>query len=80
MKSNIKLNSRYSDVDTVYHPIDDNKGYITSTGAYHRTILNPEEDSIKAVDFEGGPMISVGEEFNNKRIKSITHVILVELE
>ena len=76
----VKLESRHSDVETVYHTIDANTGYITSTGAYHRTILNPEETSIEAIDFEGGPMLHVEDKFLNKRIKKISHVILIELE
>lgn len=75
-----KLDSRYSDVDTIYHPINDKLGYITSTGAYHRTILNPEETSIEAIDFEGGPMLSVGKDFYGKKIKNISKCVLLELE
>lgn len=75
-----KLESRYSDVETFYHPINDKLGYITSTGAYHRTLRNPAGDSIEAVDFEGGPMLRVEDKFNDRKIKSISRVVLIELE
>ena len=68
----LKLQSRYPNVKTFYHPIDEFSGVITSNSAYVRRILSPDEKAIKAIDFEGGPMLSVGDVlYDNKKIKSI---------
>lgn len=78
----IKLSSRYRDVDTVYHHIDDTCGIITSSGEFVRCILSNDNKTIEAVDFEGGPMISIGDEIPgvNKKIKAIESCFLIELE
>lgn len=78
----IKLDSRYKDVVTLYKSIDDDYGVLISNGNYVRVILNEDETSIKAVDFEGGPMISVGDPITGtfKNIKSIKAAYYVELE
>ena len=77
----LKLQSRYKDVETYFHPIDKNSGAITSNGAYVRRILSPDKEVIKAIDFEGGPMLSVGDVlYDNKKIKSIKCCYYVELE
>lgn len=76
----IKLPSRYKDVKTVFHQIDDNSGIITSNGSYTRCILSKDEKSIQAIDFEGGPMLYVGNTLDNKKIKSIKSVYYIELE
>ena len=77
----LKLQSRYKDVETYFHPIDENSGTITSNGAYVRRILSPDGEAIKAIDFEGGPMLSVGDVlYNNKKIKSIKCCYYIELE
>ena len=78
----IKLDSRYKDVVTLYKSIDDDYGVLISNGNYVRVILNEDETSIQAVDFEGGPMISVGDSMigTSKKIKSIKAAYYVELE
>lgn len=78
----IKLDSRYKEVVTLYKSIDDNHGVLVSNGNYVRVILNEDETSIKAVDFEGGPMISVGDSMieTSKKIKRIKAAYYVELE
>ena len=79
----IKLDSRYKDVVTLYKSIDDDHGVLISNGNYTRCILNEDETALKAVDFEGGPMVSVGEELPciyGRRIKSIKAAYYVELE
>ena len=77
----IKLESRYKVVKTYFHPIDENSGAITSNGAYVRQILSSDKKAIKAIDFEGGPMLSVGDAlYDNKKIKSIKCCYYVELE
>ena len=78
----IRLNSRYKDVVTLYKYIDDDHGVLISNGHYTRCILNEDETALKAVDFEGGPMLSVGDEMVGtfKKIKSIKAAYYVELE
>lgn len=78
--SKVKLPSRYRDVETIYHQIDDNCGIITSNGNYVRCILSKDEKSIESIDFEGGPMIGIGDTLCDKKIKSIKSVYYVELE
>lgn len=79
---NIKLQSRYKDVETYYNPIDKNSGVILSNGQYVRRILDSSQTKIEAIDFEGGPMLNVGDELEgtNKKIKSIRIGYYVELE
>ena len=79
----IKLDSRYKDVVTLYKSIDDNHGVLISNGEYTRCITDDKHTCITAVDFEGGPMLSVGEELPctyGKKIKSIKAAYYVELE
>ena len=78
----IKLDSRYKDVVTLYKSIDDDHGVLISNGNYTRCILNEDETALKAVDFEGGPMVSIGEPMVGtfKKIKSIKTAYYVELE
>lgn len=79
----IKLTSRYPNVETIYHPINSFSGTIFSNGNYARVGLdqdNPKE--IAYVDFEGGPMLYKGANFatTGKKIKSIKACYYVELE
>lgn len=79
----IRLDSRYSDVDTIYHYIDDNCGFITSNGSYVRCTLDEDNKTLVAIDFEGGPMLSIGSKIpgiDKKKIKSIKARYYVELE
>lgn len=85
MKENeYKLDSRYSDVTTVLEEISNNKGIVTTTGAYIRCILEQDSKTVHAIDFEGGPMLSVGDSLKDiglpKKIKSIRAVWLIEFE
>ena len=77
----IKLDSRYKDVVTLYKSIDDDHGVLISNGNYTRCLLD-EDKILKAVDFEGGPMIFVGDSMIGtfKKIKSIKPAYYVELE
>lgn len=79
---NIKLKSRYKDVETYYNPIDKNSGILISNGQYVRCVLDDSQTKIEAVDFEGGPMLHIGDvlEGTNKKIKSIRGCYYVELE
>lgn len=82
----IDLSSRYNDVLTEIEFISENRGIITTNGEFTRTILKNEseritpDDMISAVDYEGGPMISVGTIIEGHKVKSIRNVQLIEFE
>lgn len=80
------LSSRYNDVLTELEFISENRGIITTNGKFIRTILKNEseritpDDIISAIDYEGGPMISVGSILEGRKIKRIRNVQLIEFE
>ena len=82
----IDLSSRYNDVLTELEFISENRGIITTNGEFIRTILKNEseritpDDMISAVDYEGGPMISVGTIIEGHKVRSIRNVQLIEFE
>ena len=82
----IDLSSRYNDVLTELEFISENRGIITTNGEFIRTILKNEseritpDDMISAVDYEGGPMISVGTIIEGHKVKSIRNIQLIEFE
>lgn len=77
----IKLESRYKDVENYYNPIDAFNGYVTTTGDYTRVIYDDSQyKTIHAIDFEGGPMLSIGDTIGDKKIKAIKNVYQIELE
>ena len=85
MKENkYKLESRYPEVITVVEELSDNRGIVSTTGAYIRCIMEQDNKTIHAIDFEGGPMLSVGDSLIDvglpKKIKSLRAVWLIEFE
>ena len=82
----IDLSSRYNDVLTELEFISENRGIITTNGVFIRTILKNENkritpnDVISAIDYEGGPMISVGTIIDGHKVKNIRNVQLIEFE
>ena len=82
----IDLSSRYNDVLTELEFISENRGIITTNGEFIRTILKNEheritpDDRISAVDYEGGPMISIGDILEGYKVKRIRNVQLIEFE
>lgn len=78
----IQLSSRYHDVHTFYHPINEFSGAITSDGSYTRSILSEDKESIEAIDFEGGPFLRIGDTIPGveRKIKGIKRCYYVELE
>ena len=62
----INLQSRYNDGLTELECISKNRGIITTNGEFIGTILKSKseqttpDDTIRAIEYEGGPMISVG--------------------
>ena len=82
----IDLSSRYNDVLTELEFISNNRGIITTNGEFIRTILKNKseqtspDDTIQAIDYEGGPMISVGNILVGHKVKRIRNVQLIEFE
>lgn len=82
----IKLSSRCNDVLTELEFISENRGIITTNGEFIRTILKNEikqstsNNKILAIDYEGGPMISVGTIIEGHKVKNIQNVQLIEFE
>lgn len=82
----IDLSSRYNDVLTELEFISNNRGIITTNGEFIRTILknkseqNTPDDTIQAIDYEGGPIISVGNILAGHKVKRIRNVQLIEFE
>ena len=77
----IKLNSRYKDVDSKLVQIEDNKYLLRTNGEFIRTIgENPM--MLTSIDLEGGPIISVGDAIQNKKVKSIKQIkgFIIEFE
>ena len=80
------LRSRYTDVLTELEFISENRGIFTTNGEFIRTILKNEseritpDDTIFAIDYEGGPMISVGSILEGRKVKRIRNVQLIEFE
>jgi hypothetical protein len=80
----VPLVSRYKSVHTEFRQLSRYLGYAISDGHYARCILD-KDDNITAIDFEGGPMLSVGGTIrlsrnNTKKIKFIKSVYLIGLE
>ena len=82
----IDLSSRYNDVLTEIEFISENRGIITTNGEFIRTILKNKseqttpDDTIQAIDYEGGPIISVGNILAGHKVKRIRNVQLIEFE
>ena len=83
----INLQSRYKDVLTELEFIsENNRGIIITNGEFIRTILKNKseqttpDDTIQAIDYEGGPMISVGNILAGHKVKRIRNVQLIEFE
>ena len=82
----IDLSSRYNDVLTELEFISKNRGIITTNGEFIRTISKSKseqttpDDTIQAIDYEGGPMISVGNILAGHKVKMIRNVQLIEFE
>lgn len=82
----IDLSSRYNDVLTELEFISNDRGIITTNGEFIRTILKNKseqttpDDTIQAIDYEGGPIISVGNILAGHKVKRIRNVQLIEFE
>ena len=82
----IDLGSRYNNILTELEFISKNRGIITTNGGFIRVILKNEneritsDDTISAIDYEGGPMISVGSILKGRKVKRIRNAQLIEFE
>ena len=82
----IDLDSRYNDVLTELEFISKNRSVITTNGEFIRVILKNEneqitsDDKISTIDYEGGPMISVGSVLKGRKVKRIRNIYLIEFE
>ena len=75
----IKLESRYKDVDSNLIQIEDNK-YLLNTNSEYIRLSRAENRTIYSIDLEGGPMISIGDTIQGKKIKSIINRYVIEFE
>ena len=75
----IKLESRYKDVDSDLIQIEDNK-YLLNTNSEYIRLSRAENRTIYSIDLEGGPMISIGDTIQGKKIKSIINKYVIEFE
>lgn len=77
----IKLDSRYKDVDSKLVQIE-NKEYLLRTNGEYIRIIGENPMILTGIDLEGGPMISVGDTIQNKKVKSIKQIksFIIEFE
>ena len=75
----IKLESRYKDVDSKLIQVENNK-YLLNTNSEYIRLSRAENRAIDSIDLEGGPMISIGDTIQDKKIKSIKSQYVIEFE
>ena len=75
----IKLESRYKDIDSKLVQVEDNK-YLLETNSEYVRLRRAENSTIHSIDLEGGPMISIGDTIQGKKIKSIKSQYVIEFE
>ena len=73
MPKEIPLISRYTDVFTKLIQLKDNTYKAVTSGHFVRCILDHDMTHINAIDFEGGPMIGVGDVVEGVKINKIWH-------
>ena len=75
----IKLESRYKDVDSKLVQVENNK-YLLNTNSEYVRLSRAETRTIYSIDLEGGPMISIGDAIQDRKIKSIKSQYVIEFE
>ena len=75
----IKLESRYKDVDSKLVQVENNK-YLLETNSECIRISRDAYLTINSIDLEGGPIISVDDTIQGKKIKNIKEQIVMEFE
>ena len=78
----IKLESRYKDVNSKLIQVEDNKYLLNTNSKYIRlSRVSPSRDMIiHSIDLEGGPMLSIGDTIQGKKVKSIKSQYVIEFE
>ena len=75
----IKLESRYKDVDSKLIQVENNK-YLLETNSEYIRIDRDDNKIWYSIDLEGGPMISIGDTIQDKKVKSIKSQYVIEFE
>lgn len=75
----IKLESIYKKVDSKLIQVENNK-YLLETNSEYVRLSRAENNTIYSIDLRGGPMISVGDTIQGKKIKSIKSQYVIEFE
>ena len=75
----IKLESRYKDINSDLIQIEDNK-YLLNTNSEYVNLSRAKNRTIYSIDLEGGPMLSIGDTIQGKKIKSIKSQYVIEFE
>ena len=75
----IKLESRYKDIDSKLIQVENNK-YLLETNSIYIKVSRDAYLTINSIDPEGGPMITVGDTIQGKKIKSIKSQYVIEFE
>ena len=75
----IKLESIYKKVDSKLIQVENNK-YLLETNSNYIRIRHTENRAMYSIDLEGGPMISIGDTIQGKKIKSIKSQYVIEFE
>ena len=75
----IKLESIYKKVDSKLIQVESNK-YLLETNSEYIRIDVAEDRTLYSIDLRGGPMISVGDTIQGKKIKSIKSQYVIEFE
>ena len=77
----IKLISRYKDVDSKLVQIE-NKEYLLRTNGEYIRIIGENPMILTSIDLEGGPIISIGDTIQNKKVKNIKQIksFIIEFE
>ena len=64
----IKLESRYKDINSELVQVKNNK-YLLETNSEYIRIDRDDNKILYSIDLEGGPMISIGDTIQGKKIK-----------
>ena len=75
----IKLESRYKDVNSELVQVKNNK-YLLETNSEYIRIDRDDNKILYSIDLEGGPMLSIGDTIQGKKIKSIINKYVIEFE
>ena len=75
----IKLESRYKDVNSELVQVKNNK-YLLETNSEYIRIDRDDNKILYSIDLEGGPMLSIGNTIQGKKIKNIKSQYVIEFE